>query len=192
MNVGSFSNALEAHFVQGLLEQRGIPSFVVGEATGTTWGFSMGPAEGIRIAVREEDLDAAKAVLEEVAHHEETQGTEAEEPLAEDFGPEPDEPTDTEEGGPLAEPVSDGGAWARRVRALAVLLIPIGFTTHWLLGAIPPLLFTVVVFVLLLTSRAREEASPAGRRYLSHAWVALIVAVAFQVALAVVPLMHRR
>jgi hypothetical protein len=171
VNVGSFATALDAHFAQDLLEQRGIPCFVVGEMTGTAWGFSMGVAEGIRLSVREEDVDAASAVLEELSHAEVVPGEDA----------AVSAPADSES----AEPkVSDEVRWAKRMRAAAVLLIPAALGAHLFLGILGKFL-PLLVIGFLWTHRAREEPSPEARHYLNDAWVAIALAILLQVGLAV-------
>jgi hypothetical protein len=173
VQIGHFATAMDAHFARGLLARRGIPAFVQGETTGTTWGFPVGIDQGIRLLVREEDVEAAAAVLEEAEEPPEDTG--AHPPADPDDDPYADPvAAESPEADSVADPVDDGGAWARRVRAVAVLLIPMSFASVFWVRFAPAVPAGVLLF-LLLSARARSQSTPAGRRAIAQAWWAFTV-----------------
>jgi hypothetical protein len=64
--VATFSDRWEAELVAGLLESAGIRAFVLSDDAG---GFypALASARGVQVVVREDDLAAATAVLEDVS-----------------------------------------------------------------------------------------------------------------------------
>ena len=183
MPVRRYETAMDAHFAQGLLARRGIPAFVDGESTGTVWGIQVAVSDGIRLVVRAQDAASAEAVLsnaQDVGDETAAAADTLETPAAPAAAVAP---VATEEEASLA-----ADAWARRLRAFAVVLLPLATMGGWLTGASGPLLlllpgFLLLVAVPLVVSRRIGHLSPIGRRHLVQARVAVGVVTLLWAAL---------
>jgi hypothetical protein len=67
--LGAYGNVMHAELVKDRLEVEGIPAFVADDAMGHLYPGALEPAlGGIRVLVREEDLERAQDVLANLSH----------------------------------------------------------------------------------------------------------------------------
>ncbi len=67
VTIASFSKAEDAHLLRLRLEAAGIPAYLRDENMTQTWGGSL-DLGGVKVEVDEEDVEAARAVMEEEAN----------------------------------------------------------------------------------------------------------------------------
>jgi len=63
--VATFSKPEEAHLLRMRLEAAGIPAYLRDENMTQLWGFAGPDLGGVKVEIAEEDVEAARAVLEE-------------------------------------------------------------------------------------------------------------------------------
>lgn len=77
--IRNFSDPMTAQFIKSVLEEAGIPCFLKDLTFNFPTAFFDQKTAGIKLFVREEDLEAAEALLSEAAEWNEDEATEEEE-----------------------------------------------------------------------------------------------------------------
>ncbi|HVG94408.1 MAG TPA: DUF2007 domain-containing protein [Planctomycetota bacterium] len=154
--VGSFDSVFAAHHAMGVLAEGGVEAEIFDQQMGTA--IPVLGATGVRVVVRAEDAERARALLATAAAHRQ--------PAAEAPGERPGEDEEADEpaaeGAPSDDPPVDVEAWASRTRTIAFCGI-----------AIP--LLAVVALWRISSPPEGIETSPRAMRMLSQArWAAWI------------------